>query len=189
MSAPSLALPARAPRVDWGVASVALLIALFLLFFLVVPAVMVIYVAFTEKGTGVFTLVNFADFFATDLLVRSFWNSIWVAGMTVLLASVFALPLAAITTFSQALQRMLRNPEGAGRAEIEEVLEQIAAQALRGTTSPFTATAIPLRSGSTPATAISSASVVPVGASRGSPLSTIIMSCAPPCAGITRIRS
>ncbi|MBM5811352.1 MAG: PAS domain S-box protein [Gammaproteobacteria bacterium] len=40
-------------------------------------------------------------------------------------------PLAAITTFSQALQRMLRNPDGAARNEIEEVLEQIAAQALR----------------------------------------------------------
>lgn len=98
LSAPSLVLAARAPRADWGVASVALLIALFLLFFLVIPAVMVIYVAFTEKGTGVFTLVNFVDFFATDLLMQSFWNSIWVAGMTVLLASVFALPLAAITT-------------------------------------------------------------------------------------------
>ncbi|TAK53655.1 MAG: PAS domain S-box protein [Gammaproteobacteria bacterium] len=40
-------------------------------------------------------------------------------------------PLAAITTFSQALQRMIRNPAGAAREEIEEVLEQIAAQALR----------------------------------------------------------
>ena len=98
MNAPSLAMATRAPRVDWGVASAALLIALFLLLFLVVPAAMVIYVAFTEKGTGIFTVVNFADFFATDLLVQSFWNSIWVAGMTVVLASVFALPLAAITT-------------------------------------------------------------------------------------------
>ena len=98
MSISSLALPARAPRVDWGVASAALLIALFLLLFLVVPTAMVIYVAFTEKGTGVFTLVNFADFLATDLLMQSFWNSIWVASMTVVLASVFALPLAAITT-------------------------------------------------------------------------------------------
>ena len=40
-------------------------------------------------------------------------------------------PLAAITTFSQALQRMIRNPDGAAREEVEEVLEQIAAQALR----------------------------------------------------------
>lgn len=40
-------------------------------------------------------------------------------------------PLAAITTFSQALQRMIRNPDGADQHEIEEVLEQIAAQALR----------------------------------------------------------
>ena len=52
-------------------------IALFLAFFLVVPVATVIYVAFTEKGSGAFTLVNFVDFFRTDLFVRSTWNSIY----------------------------------------------------------------------------------------------------------------
>ena len=73
-------------------------IALFLAFFLVVPVVTVIYVAFTEQGTGAFTLVNFYDFFNNDLFIRSTWNSIWVALMTVAWASAIALPLAYITT-------------------------------------------------------------------------------------------
>jgi iron(III) transport system permease protein len=58
----------------------------------------VIYVAFTEKGTGAFTLVNFQDFFATDLFLRSFWNSIYVSLMSVVWASVIALPLAYLTS-------------------------------------------------------------------------------------------
>jgi iron(III) transport system permease protein len=65
---------------------------------LVVPVATVIYVAFTEKGTGAFTLVNFQDFFATDLFVRSFWNSIYVSLMSVLWASAIALPLAYLTS-------------------------------------------------------------------------------------------
>lgn len=73
-------------------------IGLFLLLFLVVPVTTVIYVAFTEKGTGAFTLVNFLDFARTDLFVNAFWNSIYVSTMTVALASIFALPLAYITT-------------------------------------------------------------------------------------------
>jgi iron(III) transport system permease protein len=73
-------------------------ILLFLLLFLVLPVTNVIYVAFTERGTGAFTLLNFRDFFANDLFLRSFWNSIWVAVMTVIGASIIALPLAYITT-------------------------------------------------------------------------------------------
>jgi iron(III) transport system permease protein len=56
------------------------------------------YVAFTEKGTGAFTLVNFADFFRTELFVRSLWNSVYVSAMSVVWASALALPLAVITT-------------------------------------------------------------------------------------------
>ena len=75
-----------------------LAIALFLLLFLIMPVVQVIYVAFTEKGSGNFTLVNFADFARSDLFMRSFWNSLYVSAMSVLVASVFALPLATLTT-------------------------------------------------------------------------------------------
>ena len=81
-----------------GAALLALAIGLFLIVFLVVPVGTVIYVAFTEKGGGGFTLVNFVDFVRTDLFVRSFWNSIYVSAMTVLWSSAFALPLAYLTT-------------------------------------------------------------------------------------------
>lgn len=81
-----------------GQTLLALAIAGFLLAFLVVPVGTVIYVAFTEKGTGALTLVNFADFLRTELFVRSFWNSVYVSGMAVLWASLIALPLAVLTT-------------------------------------------------------------------------------------------
>jgi iron(III) transport system permease protein len=74
------------------------LVGLFLLLFLIVPVATVVYVAFTERGTGAFTLVNFADFARTDLFVRSFWNSVYVSAMAVVLSSVFALPLAYFTS-------------------------------------------------------------------------------------------
>ncbi|HEV7305506.1 iron ABC transporter permease [Ensifer sp.] len=73
-------------------------IALFLGIFLVIPAGTVIYTAFTEKGTGALTFVNFIDFFNTDLFRRSFFNSVYVSGMSVVWASAIALPLAVLTT-------------------------------------------------------------------------------------------
>jgi iron(III) transport system permease protein len=69
-------------------------IAVFLLAFLIVPLMRVIVVAFT--GPDGFTLVHFGDFFATGLLRESFWNSIYVAVMTVVVASLIAVPLATI---------------------------------------------------------------------------------------------
>src|SRR5712691_6391137 len=69
-------------------------VALFLLAFLIVPILRVIVVAFT--GPDGFTLVHFGDFFATALLREAFWNSLYVGAMTVILASLFAVPLAAI---------------------------------------------------------------------------------------------
>jgi iron(III) transport system permease protein len=90
-SAPAAALPV-------GQALAAGVVALFLLLFLVLPVATVVYVAFTEKGTGAFTLVNFADFARTDLFVRSFWNSVYVSALSVVVASAFALPLAYFTS-------------------------------------------------------------------------------------------
>jgi iron(III) transport system permease protein len=81
-----------------GQIALALAIAAFLFAFLVLPVGTVIYVAFTEKGTGAFTLVNFADFLRTELFIRSFWNSTYVSAMAVVWASVIALPLAVLTT-------------------------------------------------------------------------------------------
>jgi iron(III) transport system permease protein len=81
-----------------GQIALALVVAVFLALFLIWPSAMVIYVAFTEKGGGAFTLVNFADFFRTELFLRSFWNSFYVSGMAVIGASLLALPLAYITS-------------------------------------------------------------------------------------------
>lgn len=81
-----------------GQVAAAALIAAFLAVFLVLPVGTVMYVAFTEKGTGAFTLVNFADFLRTELFVRSFWNSAYVSAMSVAWASALALPLAIVTT-------------------------------------------------------------------------------------------
>jgi iron(III) transport system permease protein len=70
-------------------------VAIFLLAFLVVPIVRVFQVAFTHPEGG-FTLVHFGDFVRTPLLREAFWNSIYVATMTVVVASLIAVPLATI---------------------------------------------------------------------------------------------
>ena len=77
---------------------VALALAFFLLVFLVIPVGKVIYVAFQDSSTGALTLVNFVDFFKTSLFRESFLNSLYVAGMSVLFASIIAMPLAYFTT-------------------------------------------------------------------------------------------
>jgi len=77
---------------------VALLVGMFLLVFLIVPVVKVIYVAFQDPHTGALTLINFVDFFKTSLFQESFINSLYVAAMSVVLSSIFALPLAYFTT-------------------------------------------------------------------------------------------
>ncbi len=71
------------------------LIALFLLAFLIVPILRVIAAAFTGPD-GELTLVHFGDFFRTSLLRESLWNSLFVAVMTVALASLIAVPLATL---------------------------------------------------------------------------------------------
>ncbi|MCE2453952.1 MAG: iron ABC transporter permease, partial [Nitrospinae bacterium] len=85
-------------RGQWGPAAVGLIVGLFLLAFLVVPVVNVIYVAFQDPNTGALTLINFVDFFRNNLFQESAINSIYVALMSVVLASCFALPLAYFTT-------------------------------------------------------------------------------------------
>lgn len=95
----AVALPrARRLSATPGQIALALAIAAFLLLFLGLPVATVLYVAFTEKGTSNFTLVNFYDFFRTELFMRSLWNSFYVSAMSVVWASVFALPLAYLTT-------------------------------------------------------------------------------------------
>jgi len=81
-----------------GPISAALLVAAFLALFLVVPVLKVVAVAFQDPHTGALTLVNFQDFFGSALFRESFWNSLYVAGMSVVLASILALPLAYFTS-------------------------------------------------------------------------------------------
>jgi len=82
----------------WGQRGVALAVAAFLLLFLALPVAKVVLVAFQHPATGQFTLVNFSDFFETSLFRESFWNSLYVAGISVVVSTVFALPLAYFTT-------------------------------------------------------------------------------------------
>ncbi|MFC3126211.1 ABC transporter permease [Pseudoroseomonas globiformis] len=75
----------------------ALLVLAFLLAFLLVPVGRVFLAAFTD-GEGNLTLVHFADFFRTSLFRESFLNSLYVAAMSVVVASVLAVPLAVIVS-------------------------------------------------------------------------------------------
>ena len=85
-------------RLQIGPASVALLLGAFLFVFLIIPVAKVIFVAFQDPNTGELTLINFSDFFRTSLFQESFVNSLYVAAMSVVFASVIALPLAYFTT-------------------------------------------------------------------------------------------
>ncbi len=85
-------------RGQWGPGAVALSLGLFLIVFLIIPVGQVIYVAFQDPNSGALTLINFIDFFNTSLFRESFINSFYVASMSVVLASAFALPLAYFTT-------------------------------------------------------------------------------------------
>jgi iron(III) transport system permease protein len=73
----------------------ALLVAAFLLAFLLLPVGRVFVAAF-QAPEGGFTLVHFGDFFRTTLFIESFWNSAYVAAMSVVVASLIAVPLAVI---------------------------------------------------------------------------------------------
>ena len=85
-------------RSERGPAVAGLLIAVLLALFLLIPVLKVIYVAFLDANTGELTLVNFQDFFASSLFRESFYNSLYVSAMSVVFASLIALPLAYFTT-------------------------------------------------------------------------------------------
>lgn len=87
---------AARPQFTFMQAGIALAIAAFLLALLVIPVAMVIYVAFANPDGGL-TLQHFASFFQISLMRESFWNSLIVAGLAVVFASLIALPLAYFT--------------------------------------------------------------------------------------------
>ncbi|MGQ7246716.1 ABC transporter permease [Halomonas sp. V046] len=83
---------------QWGPGLVALLIGLFLLIVLVLPVAKVVYVAFQDPSTGALTLNNFIDFFNASLFRESFVNSLYVSAMSVVFATLIAMPLAYFTS-------------------------------------------------------------------------------------------
>jgi len=83
-------------RTSPALAAAALAIAAFLVAFLIVPVAAVVHTAFSD-GHGGFTLAHFAAFAQISLMRESFANSLWVAGVTVLLTTVIAVPLAYLT--------------------------------------------------------------------------------------------
>ena len=78
------------------IVAIALAIAAFLVAFLVVPVASVVYTAFSS-GAGGFTFGHFVSFFQISLMRESFWNSLYVAGLSVVFASLIAIPLAYFT--------------------------------------------------------------------------------------------
>ncbi|GAA4409311.1 ABC transporter permease [Advenella faeciporci] len=79
-----------------GLTIIALLILAFLALFLVIPVVTVFYTAFTDFD-GSLTLGHFGAFFHQPLLEEAFYNSLYVAVMSVIFASLIAIPLAYFT--------------------------------------------------------------------------------------------
>lgn len=93
-AAPRAPLASRLGASPAQIAALAL-VTLFLLAFLVIPIARVIQIAFTGPDGG-FSLLHFGDFFQTSLLRESFWNSLYASTMTVVVASIIAVPLATI---------------------------------------------------------------------------------------------
>lgn len=87
-------------RARWGASWSSLVLAAailgFLLMLLAVPVGTVFVTAFRD-GAGGFTLGHFGTFFATGLMRESFFNSLIVAGASVVFASLIAVPLAYLT--------------------------------------------------------------------------------------------
>jgi iron(III) transport system permease protein len=98
-AAPRIAIAARLQRrfgASWRSLLLLAAIAAFLLLLLIVPVGAVFITAFRD-GDGSFTLGHFAAFFTTGLMRESFFNSLFVATVSVLVASLIAVPLAYLT--------------------------------------------------------------------------------------------
>ncbi|ANY16883.1 ABC transporter permease [Bordetella pseudohinzii] len=83
-------------RLPAGPLLAALLVLAFLVLFLIFPVGTVFYTAFVNAD-GSFTLGHFGAFFAQPLMQEAFFNSLYVAGWSALLASLIAVPLAYFT--------------------------------------------------------------------------------------------
>ena len=103
-AAPTTTAPAGAVfaslRRAWGASPgsllAAALVVAFLAAFLLAPVGTVFLTAFRDAD-GTFTLGHFASFFTTSLMRESFGNSLYVALVSVAIASLIAVPLAYLT--------------------------------------------------------------------------------------------
>jgi iron(III) transport system permease protein len=86
----------RQTGASWRSFAVLAAIVAFLLALLLIPVGTVFIVAFRD-GDGSFTLGHFATFFSTGLMRESFVNSLYVATVSVAVASAIAIPLAYLT--------------------------------------------------------------------------------------------
>ena len=85
-------------RSNWPIIALASGIGIFLFIFLILPVITVVFVAFQDPNTGSLTLINFFDFFNNSLFQESSLNSVYVAFMAVVVATIISLPLAYFTT-------------------------------------------------------------------------------------------
>ncbi len=91
-----LAQPSRFAGVSAGVCLAGALVLAFLLLFFVLPVARVFITAFID-GDGSFTLGHFGAFFGQSLMRESFFNSLYVAVLSTLVAALIAVPLAYFT--------------------------------------------------------------------------------------------
>ena len=103
------------------------LVLAFLLLFLVLPVARVFFTAFVEAD-GSLTIGHFEAFFAQGLMREAFFNSLYVAVMSAVFASLIAVPLAYFTVrfqFRGAIVRgvKLRAPVPEGLVTIGHRLE------------------------------------------------------------------
>lgn len=75
--------------------------ALFLVLFVVVPLLIVLYFAFTDKYTGSITLMNFVNFFSDSTTLTTFITSIGLAVVTTIVCLLMAYPVAYILARSK----------------------------------------------------------------------------------------
>ena len=89
-------MSATAHRIGLGTWLLAAAVAAFLLLFLVLPVGRVFQAAFMEAD-GSLTWGHFGAFFSQGLMRESFFNSLWVASVSTVVASLIAVPLAYFT--------------------------------------------------------------------------------------------
>ncbi len=83
----------RVPRFDWTMA-VFVLLAVLLVILIVSPLSRLVIESFSDPKTGGFTLQNFVDVFTRKRYMTAYWQTLQLAGVTVVMSVFMALPMA-----------------------------------------------------------------------------------------------